>query len=113
MERTAERLQAAADVAEKAAHEGGADMKALYVMSAADIVKSASSQPKWTAISESEAYKVATSVPKSHLETSYELHRLTAGGYKMPALSAGPFATALNPNRHAMVIQGRHVVVPC
>ena len=46
------------------------------------------------------------------MEASYELHRLTSGGYKLPELRAGPFCTALNPNRHAMVIQGRPVVVP-
>ena len=63
MERTAERLRVAAYVAEKAAQEGGADMKALYVMSAADVVKSASSQPQPAAISESEAYKAASSKP--------------------------------------------------
>ena len=61
MERTAGRLEAAAEVAEKAAHKGGEDMKALYVMSSADIVKTASSQPPKTAISKSEAYKAAAS----------------------------------------------------
>ena len=88
-------------------------MKALYVMSPADIIKSASSQPPETGISQSAAYKEASSSqPRSHVEASYELHRLTAGGYKLPELRAGPFATALNPNRHTMMIQGRPVVVP-
>ena len=113
MECTAERLEAAAHVAEMAAQEGGADSKALYVMSAGDVVQAASSQPRTDSISRSEAYMAAASEPKSHVETSYELHRLTAGGYKLPELRTGPFATALNPNRHAMMIQGRPVMVPC
>lgn len=112
MERTAERLEVAARATETAVHEGGADAKALYVMSAADVVKAASSQPRTRSLSRSDAYGAAASVPKSHVETSYKVHRLTAGGYKLPELRAGPFATALNPNRHAMMIQGRPVMVP-
>ena len=113
MERTAERLEVAAHVAEKAAQDGGEDMKALYVMSAAEVVKATSSQPRTSSITRSNAYRAAAKEPKSHVETSYGVHRLTAGGYMLPEMRAGPFATALNPNRHAMMIQGRPVMVPC
>ena len=113
MERTAERLEAAAQIAELAAQEGGADTNALYVMSASDVVQAVSSQPRTSYISGLDAYMAAAPDPKSHVETSYELHRLTAGGYKFPEMRTGPFVTALNPNRHAMMIQGRPVMVPC
>ena len=106
------RLDVAAAAAQKAVQTGGDDLKALYVMSPAAVVKAASSQPPATPLSESQGFKdAASSQPRAHLETSYELHRLTAGGYKLPELRAGPFATALNPNRHVMMIQGRPVAV--
>ena len=89
-------------------------MKAMYVMSSAEIIEAASSQPQPSAISETWAYKAASSSqPRSHAEASYVLDRLTAGGYKKPEMKSGPFATALNPNRHTMMIQGRPVVVLC
>ena len=114
MQKTAQRLEAAASTAQRAAAEGGAELKALYVMSSAEIVQAASSQPRHTPISESWEYKErASSQPRSHVEASYVLNRLTGGGYKKPEMSSGPFATALNPNRHTMMIQGRPVVVPC
>ena len=114
MEQTAKRLEAGASAAEKAAAAGGRDMKAMYVMSSAAIIQSASSQPQPTSISETKAYQeVSSSQPRSHMEASYVLNRLTGGGYKKPEMKSGPFATALNPNRHAMMIQGRPVVVPC
>ena len=114
MEQTAKRLEAGASAAEKAAAAGGRDMKAMYVMSSAAIIQSASSQPQPTSISETKAYQeVSSSQPRSHVEASYVLNRLTGGGYKKPEMKSGPFATALNPNRHAMMIQGRPVVVPC
>ena len=113
MEKTAKRLEAGASTAEQAAASGGADLKAMYVMSSAEIINAASSQPQKSAISETWEYKaVSSSQPRSHVEASYVLDRLTAGGYKKPEMSSGPFATALNPNRHAMMIQGRPVVVP-
>ena len=113
MQKTAKRLEAAASTAQMAAASGGEDLKALYVMTSAEFVQAASSQPPFTPISESKAYKEkASSQPRSHAEASYVLDRLTAGGMKKPEKSSGPFATALNPNRHAMMIQGRPVVVP-
>ena len=112
MERTAVRLDAGAVAAQKAVQTGGDDLKALYVMSPVAVVKAASSQPPQTPLSESAEFKAASSSQlRSHVETSYELHRLTGGGYKLPELRAGPFATALNPNRHVMMIQGRPVAV--
>ena len=109
---TAERLKAGASAAQRAAATGGDDLKALYVMNPADIIKSASSQPPRTPISETKEYKQSkSSQPRSHVETSYVLDRLTGGGYKKPDMTSGPFATALNPNRHTMMIQGRPVVV--
>ena len=114
MQQTAKRLEAGASAAKRAAASGGRDMKAMYVMSSAAIIKTASSQPQPTSISETTAYQeVSSSQPRSHVEASYVLNRLTAGGFKKPEMKSGPFATALNPNRHAMMIQGRPVVVPC
>lgn len=111
---TAERLEAAATTAQQAAASGGADLKALYVMSSAEIVNTASYQPRLTPISETREYKQrSSSQPRSHVEASYVLNRLTSGGFKKPEMSTGPIATALNPNRHTMMIQGRPVVVPC
>ena len=82
MEKTAKRLEAGASAAEKAAAKGGADLKAMYVMSSADFISAASSQPQDSAISETWAYKAASSSqPRSHVEASYVLDRLTAGGY--------------------------------
>ena len=88
----------------------------MYVMTSAEIIAAAaSSQPqKKRSISLTPAFKArSSSQPRSHVEASYVLDRLTAGGYKKPVLRSGPFATALNPNRHTMMIQGRPVVVPC
>ena len=113
MEKTAERLERGAAAAAQAADRGGRDAKALYVMSPADIIKTASSQPQTETISQSKAYEEASSSqPRSQLEASYVLDRLTGGGLKLPEMASGPFATALNPNRHTMMIQGRPVVVP-
>ena len=113
MQKTAERLEAAASSAQRAAASGGDDLKALYVMTSAEIIQAASSQPPFTPISESHTYKErASSQPRSHAEASYVLDRLTAGVMKKAEDSSGPFATALNPNRHTRMIQGRPVVVP-
>ena len=109
---TAERLEKGASAVQRAAASGGEDLRALYVMEPADIIKSASSQPPMAPISESSEYKrTSKSEARSHVETSYVLDRLTGGGYKKPDMTSGPFATALNPNRHTMMIQGRPVVV--
>ena len=115
LENTAKRLETGASAAEEAAASGGADLKAMYVMSSAQIIAaSASSQPHMSAISDSMEYKMASSSqPRPHVEASYVLDRLTSGGFKKPLLHSGPFATALNPNRHTMMIQGRPVVVLC
>ena len=113
MQKTAKRLEAAASTAQRAAADGGADLKAMYVVSSAEIIQAASSQPSFTPISESWEYKErSSSQPRSHVEASYVLSRLTAGGCKKPEMSSGPFATALNPNRHTMMTHGRPVVVP-
>ena len=114
MKETSRRLEAAATSAERAAARGGDDLRAMYVMSSAEFVQTASSQPHLKPISETKEYKTRSSSqpPKSHVEASYVLNRLTAGGFKRPEKTTGPFATALNPNRHAMMIQGRPVVVP-
>ena len=115
MQETSKRLEAGAATAQSAAAKGGADLKAVYVMSSAEFVQTASSQPHLKPISETKEYKTRSSSqpPRSHVEASYVLNRLTAGGFKKPEMTTGPFATALNPNRHAMMIQGRPVVVPC
>ena len=114
IQKTAKRLEAGASTAQWAAASRGADLKALYVMSSAEIIHTASTQPRFTPISESREYKErSSSQPRSHTEASHVLDRLTAGGIKKPEKSSGPFATALNPNRHTMMIQGRPVVVPC
>ena len=112
MQETSKRLEAGAAIAQSAAAKGGADLKAVYVMSSAEIIKTASSQPPGTPISETLEFKSqSSSQPRSHVEASYVLDRLTGGGYKKPEMNTGPFATALNPNRHTMMIQGRPVVV--
>ena len=112
MQKTSKRLEAGAASAQRAAARGGADLKSVYVMGSGEFIQTASSQPPFASISESLEFKrQASSQPRSHVEASYVLDRLTGGGYKKPELTSGPFATALNPNRHAMMIQGRPVVV--
>ena len=114
MKKTAKRLELAAASAAMAAASGGDDLKAMYMMSSAEIVQAASSQPLRTPIAQTQDFKRrASSQPSSHIAASYVMDRLTAGGMPKGAKYSGPFATALNPNRHTMMIQGRPVVVPC
>ena len=113
MATTAQRLDAGAEAAELAAVDGGEDLKALYMMSQKDINVAASSQPD-IHISETLAFRNAqeSSQPLlSHYEAGVKLHRMTGGGQKLPSTETGALATALNPSRHLLMIQGRPVGV--
>ena len=111
MEKTAERLELAAEVAEDVVEKRDEEMKALYLLEPREITQAAQSPA--TALQESEAYTSAHMEGrdfKSHYEASLQLHRLTGGGPKTEKGDSGPVATALNPNRHVMMINGRPVM---
>ena len=112
MEKTATRLELAAEYAEKAA-EDDEQMQALYLLDQRELSAAATgasssgaaSTPLDAALQEGRAMK-------SHLEASMLTHRLTGGGKPTEAHGqSGPMATALNPNRHCMMIHGRPVMV--
>ena len=112
MSSTDERLTAAAGMVEEAAEKGGSDLQALYVMKPEDISVAASSQPEASLAETPEAMSaVSSQPPESHHVTALRIHRVTGGGPKQPSLQSGPIATSLNPARHAMMINGRPVVV--
>ena len=102
-----------AAVAEKVAEEGGEDLKALYMLKPSELSSAASSSQPTLPLVETPEYLQAVAGDrhfKSHLDTSYQIHRMTGGG-KYPSSQPGPIATALNPNRHVMMISGRPVMV--
>ena len=112
MEKTATRLELAAEYAEKAA-EDDEQLQALYLLDQRELSAAATgasssgaaSTPLDAALQEGRAMK-------SHLEASMLTHRLTGGGKPTEAHGqSGPMATALNPNRHCMMIHGRPVMV--
>ena len=112
MSSTDDRLTAAVGMVEEAAEKGGSDLQALYAMRPADISRAASSQPH-ASLAETPQAKSAVSSqpPESHHMTALRIHRVTGGGPKHPSSQSGPIATSLNPARHAMMINGRPVVV--
>ena len=112
MSTTDQRLAAAAGMVEAAAEKGGRDLQTLYAMRPKDISVAASSQPH-ASLAETPQAKSAVSSqpPESHHMTALRIHRVTGGGPKHPSSQSGPIATSLNPARHAMMINGRPVVV--
>ena len=89
-------------------------MRALYVMSPAEIGVAASSegyQGLDKTIQQNPKYYQGRAGQKSHYEASSQLHRMTGGGKKLPGIDSGPIATALNPERHDMMVHGRPVAV--
>ena len=110
---TADRLELAAEYAEKAG-EDDEKLQALYLLNQREISEAAAA-PSFSRASESPPFEAAEQEGremKSHIETSMLQHRLTGGGAPKEGHGAsGPLATAFNPNRHAMMIHGRPVVV--
>ena len=111
MKKTAQRLELAAEYAEKAAEDDN-EMKALYLLNQREISSTAAaSSSSAGALSPVHEKEQEGRAMRSHLEASMLTHRLTGGG--KPAEQhgqSGPMATALNPNRHCMMIHGRPVV---
>ena len=113
MEKTAVRLELSAELVEQTAEKGADELKALYLLSQRELNEVAASSSQ--APHESQAYATAQHEGrdmKTHYDTSLQIHRMTGGGRKMPLVGeSGPVATALNPNRHVMMIHGRPVMV--
>ena len=113
--RTAERLELSAELAEQVAESGADELKALYLLTQREMAQAAASTGGSKPPLESEQYADAAKQGremKSHYEASLQLHRMTGGGPKTKdGDDSGPLVTAMNPNRHVMMIHGRPVMV--
>ena len=113
MERTAERLELAAEFAEGVAEKADEELQALYLLDQRELTAAASKTTPCSGAQMSEEYLQAGMEGremKTHYEASLQLHRLTGGGPK-PEGQSGPVVTALNPNRHVHMVHGRPVMV--
>ena len=111
MENTATRLELAAEYAEKAA-EDDEQLQALYLLDQRELSAAATgASSSGAAATPLDAALQEGRAMKSHLEASMLTHRLTGGGKPPGGDASGPMATALNPNRHVMMIHGRPVMV--
>ena len=84
-------------------------MKSMYMLTQREL----SALPPVQAPERSQAYEDAEAEGrpmKSHYDTSLQIHRMTGGGPKDNSEESGPVATAVNPNRHVMMINGRPVM---
>ena len=109
MEKTAERLELAAEIAETHGDAPGEGLKSMYMLTQREL----SALPPVQAPQKSQAYEDAEAQGrpmKSHYDTSLQIHRMTGGGPKDNSEESGPVATAVNPNRHVMMINGRPVM---
>ena len=111
MEKTATRLELAAEVAEDMAERGKEDLKPLYLLKPREVSQAAQRQA--TSMQQSPQYNLAYMEGRdyaTHYEASLQLHRLTGGGPKTAEGESGPVATAFNPNRHVVMINGRPIM---
>ena len=113
MERTAERLELAAEFAEGVAEKADDELQALYLLNQRELTAAASKTTPCSGAQQSAEFQQAEKEGremKTHYEASLQLHRLTGGGPK-PEGQSGPVVTALNPNRHVHMVHGRPVMV--
>ena len=110
MEKTAQRLELAAEIAETLGDETGDELKSFYMLTQKELA----ALPPVGAPQQTQVYVDAVAegrTMKSHYDTSLQIHRMTGGGPKGKSEESGPMATAVNPNRHCMMINGRPVMV--
>ena len=109
MQKTAKRLELAAEIAESVGDEIGDELKSFYVLNQRELAV----LPPVTAPQRSAAYEDAVAEGRSmktHYDTSLQIHRMSGGGPKQNSDESGPVATAVNPFRHTMMINGRPVM---
>ena len=116
MEKTAERLELAAEFADTVAEQCGEEMQALYLLDTKELTAAAAASSPCSGAEQSQEYNLAQEEgreKKSHYAASLQLHRMTGGGPKPSTAGneSGPMVTSLNPNRHVMMLHGRPVMV--
>ena len=110
MEKTAHRLELAAEMAETHGDVPSESLKSMYMLTQREL----SALPPVGSPERTQVYADAEAegrAMRSHYDTSLLIHRMTGGGPKGEDQGSGPVATAVNPNRHVMMINGRPVMV--